>query len=135
MEWDLRLNRCRLAFTIYCHPVWRRRYMFPSSCGAGYKLHWRTPQTPFSPLRGAMQRSCDAFPSGLQFMPLAEGKTRHRRVGSVPQSQKMLCQKLMKHLESSSKFASWKGLCKPSCSVLNPSPGGSFTLSFLTCCP
>lgn len=44
------------------------------------------PQMPFSPLGGTTQQSNDALPSELQFMPVAKGKTEHRRVGKESHS-------------------------------------------------
>lgn len=75
---------------------------------------------------------------GCNSCPWLRRVRQTQKGGQCPTVPEMLCQKLTqlrKHLESSSKFAAWKGLCKPSCSVLNPRPGDSCTLSFLSCCP
>lgn len=51
-----------------------------TSCTGG------TPQTPCSPLGGTGQRSCDPFPSGLQFMPMAEEGETDTEGWAVPHS-------------------------------------------------
>lgn len=100
-----------------------------TSCAGGHQKHRLAPWEALH--RGAMMPSL----LGCNSCPWLRAR-QTQKGGQCPTVPEMLCLKLtslVKHLESSSKSAAWKALCKPSCSVLNPRPGDSCTLSFLSC--